>query len=133
MIRPFIIDDNFKARCARLREFAEKPENWYRFPGSDFAPGQRPEYVIETPFGFRVVFSITHAPRQSPVPARHLTISVPGHNFPNVAVVFTVAHHLGFTGAEVVDDVAVAPGKWMFARDETEGCVVVQEPYEVAD
>jgi hypothetical protein len=88
-------------------------------------------YSFQTEFGFRVVFTITHAPEHKPQPFRHLSISVPGKDYPNPMVVFTIAHHLGFTGATVEDDVATAPGKWGMATDDKEHCIVVQEPYEV--
>ena len=132
-VRPLVIDDAFKAECRRLREFAENPKNWYELGENlepPFVPGDRPEYVLKTEFGFRVVFTITHVPSHRPQPFRHMTISVPGENQPNPTVVFTIAHHLGFTGAVTTDGVATEPGKWGIAANREDDCITVQEPYE---
>ena len=128
-MRPFLIDDAFKADCERLREFAENPKNWYLFGEVDWTPGDRPEYTIETSFGYKAVFTITHAPDFKPEPFRHLTISVAARDLPNPVVVWTVAHYLGFTGAEVVDDIVSERGPWGVGIDNDEGCIVVQQPY----
>lgn len=129
--RPLLVDDQFRAECRRLREFAEDPKNWYLFEESDWVPGNRPEYVLESDYGYRAVFTITHAPGFRPEPFRHLSVSVPTEGkMPHHIVVFTLAHWLGFTGASVEDDVAVRPGKWGLGIDDNEGCVVVQEIYQ---
>jgi hypothetical protein len=129
--RPLVIDDALKAECRRLREFAEVPRNWYVVGKTTLVPGDKPEYVIETEFGFRVVFTITHAPFHKPDPFRHMSISVPGDKFPHPVVVWTIAHHLGFTGADVQDDVVLEPAEtWGVAMDRDERCMVVQQPYE---
>jgi hypothetical protein len=132
MTRPLALDYDFKAECARLREFAEKQENWYVLGKTTVVPGDEPEYSFQTEFGFRVVFTITHAPEHKPQPFRHLSISVSGKDYPNPVAVYTIAHHLGFTGATVKDDVATEPGKWGMAVDDEEHCIVVQEPYDGA-
>lgn len=133
--RPLFLDDAFKEACRQLREFAERRENWYVLDENleaPFVPGDRDEYVLRTEFGYRVVFTITHAPSQREQPFRHMTISVPAEGkSPNPVAVFTVAHHLGFTGAKVEDDVATEPGRWALATDWDDECIVVQEPYEV--
>lgn len=131
MIRPLVINDAFRAECRRLREFAEDPKNWYLFGEADWVPGDRPEYVLRTGAGYRVVFTITHAPQFRPEPFRHMTISIPGEGYPHSDVVLIMAHQLGFTGAEVDGDVVTRPGRWNVGVDEDEGCVVVQQPYEV--
>jgi len=132
-VRPLVIDDALKAECARLRIFAEDPKNWYVIGETKFVPGDRPEYVIRTAFGFRVVFTITHALEHRPEPIRHMTISVSGKNYPNPMVVFTLAHYLGFTGASVVNDVVPEPGPWAMAIDDGEHCIIVQQAYEIPD
>lgn len=131
MTRLLELDDAFKAECKRLREHAENPKHWYVLGKTDFVPGDRPEYVIKTEFGYRLVFTITHAPDHKPEPFRHLSISVPGKNYPHPVAVWTIAHFLGFTGATVQDDAATEPGPWGIAIDEKEHCIVVQEPYKV--
>ncbi len=128
-VRPLALDSDFKAECARLREFAEKPENWYAIGRTTVVPGDQPGYSFMSEFGFRVVFTITDAPDHIPQLFRHLSISVPSKDYPNPVVVYTIAHHLGFTGAIVKDDIATEPGRWGMAIDDKEHCIVVQEPY----
>jgi len=94
-------------------------------------PGDRPEYVLRTETGYRVVFTITHAPGFRPEPFRHMTISIPGESYPHEDVVMTMAHQLGFTGAEADGDIVTRPGPWRIGIDEDERCVVVQQTYEV--
>jgi len=131
-VRPFVIDDELRASCRRLREHAEKTENWYCVGSSDWVPGNRSEHVIETAGGFRIVFSISCLPETPSAGFRHLSVSIPEAEgkCPHPLVLWTVAHLLGFTGAEVVDEVASAPGPWQFGLHETEDCVVVTEPLE---
>jgi len=133
-LRPLVLDDAFKAECQRLRDFAADPKNWYVL-GDDmkppFLPGDKPEYVLQTDFGYRVVLTITHVPTKKPKPFRHLSVSVPGDKAPHPIAVFTFAHHLGFTGATVTDDAVTEPGPWALAQDEDEGCIVVQQDYEI--
>ena len=131
--RPLVLDDALKAECGRLREFAEDPKHWYLFGETDFVPGERPGYILMTDFGFRIVFTITHAPEHSPKPFRHMTISVSGKNFPNPVAVYTLAHQLGFTGATVKGDVVTEPGPWALAVDDDDHCIIVQQPYEASD
>lgn len=125
------ITDDFKERCDALRRFAEDPANWYRYGQTSEVPGNNPNYVLETAFGYRAVFTITHAPDHQPKPFRHLSISVSGDEYPNPTAVFTIAHYLGFTGAVLQKDVAVEPGYWGIAVDENEHCIVVQQDYEM--
>ena len=132
-VRPFVVDDALKEACRCLREHAEKTENWYVIGKSAWVPGDRPEYVVQTEFGFQFVFTITHVPEYSKLPYRHMTISVPGGRYPHNLVVWTVAHLLGFTGATVEDDIATEPGPWGIEVNENEGCVVVGQPWESID
>lgn len=129
-MRSLVIDDDLRVRCADVRAFAERSENWYRYGQVDWIPGDRPEYVVRTLGGYRAVFTITYAPEQRPVPFRHLTVSVEGPSYPNPIVVWTIAKMLGFSGAEADDDVVATPGPWGVALDDAEHCVVVQQPVE---
>jgi hypothetical protein len=137
-MRPLVIDDVLRDHCAAVREYAERPENWYRpvqgntvLGDSYRVPGDRPEHVVRLSSGYRIVFSITHVPEHSRDPFRHLSVSVDGTGYPNPAVVWTIARLLGFTGADAVDgDVVQQPGPWGVALDEKEHCVVVQQPVE---
>ena len=128
--RPLKLTDELKAACTKLREFAEKPENWYVVGKTTIIPGDRDEYMIQTSFGYRVVFTITHAPEHKPEPFRHISVSVPSGAYPNPIVVWTFAHLLGFTGATMEEDVAIEPGPtWGIAIDKDENCIVVQQPF----
>jgi len=129
-LRPFLIDDKFKADCERLRVFAENPKNWYVLDETKMVPGDNPQYVLHFD-SYRAVFTITHAPKLKPEPFRHLTVSIPGENYPHPLVVLTLAHYLGFTGATLDNDVVSQPGPWGIGADDDEGCAIVQQDYEV--
>jgi hypothetical protein len=130
MIRPLLLTDELRARCRRLQQFSEDPKNWYRFGEVEWVPGDRSEYVLDAGAGYKVVFTITYCPAVKPQPFRHMTISVPGPNYPHPEIVLLMANLLGFTGAELDRDIVVKPGPWGVAIDEDEGCVIVQQPYE---
>lgn len=125
-----VIDDALKAACDRVREHAHRIENWYRIPGSDWIPGDRPEHVIMTPTGQKIVFSVTFAPAHGPRPFRFLSVSTVSGRPPHPVLVWTIADLLGFTGAEREGDAVVGPGRWACGVNEDEQCVIVQEPIE---
>lgn len=131
-MRPLALDKEFEAQCKKLQKFAEDKANWYVL-GEDmeppFIPGDKPEYVIETEFSYRVVLTITHVPSKKPEPFRHLTISVPGGAYPHPFAVFTVAHLLGFTGTKMIDGAVTNPGPWAMTHDPDEGCIIVQQDF----
>jgi hypothetical protein len=118
----------FQAEIRRVREHAEKPENLYR-PGSSVPPpGDDPRFCF-TSGTYRVVYSLTQAPT---LVIRHMSIStLRKGSYPQPLVVWTTAHHLGFTGATVDQHGVVsepAP-EWGFYTDESWPCLVVQQPY----
>ena len=99
-LRPLILDDKAKAAVQCLRDFAEKPANWYLIgPGgrSSFTPGDLPQYRVFLG-SYRCVFTWTrqHDGRLF----RHLSISVPSERYPNPIVAFEIAKLFGFTGRE---------------------------------
>jgi hypothetical protein len=132
-VRALVINDELREACERLRSYAHDPKHWYRLGKSTVVPGDVQEHVLVLPEGFRLVFSITDAPEHSPRPFRHMSLSVDGQNYPHPMVVWTLADLLGFTGAETTKDgTIVGSGPWAVAIDETEHCVVVQQPLEDA-
>lgn len=123
--RILTLSDEVKEKAAALAEFASRRENWYFGGESDFVPGDNPDYVLRMN-DYRCVFTYTLADSKL---YRHLTISVPGKNYPHPAAVLTVAHMFGFTGAKLAhgtDDVVAEAGEdWQMAAKEAERCIVV--------
>jgi hypothetical protein len=119
----FIMGPQLIETARRVREYAEKPEHWYR-PEIHPPPGDNQAYVVVAGT-IRAVFSWTRAPDRL---LRHMTISTQ-QNYPQPVIVWTMAHHLGFTGV-VPDqnDLVWTPGPdWLFQRDQGEKCVIVQQ------
>lgn len=120
-MRPLLINPEREAMLAELAAWAALPENVYRPGVSTFIPGDRPEYVRELDT-FRVVFSITEVVDEEDLSRvhryRHLSISIPGPNFPNLLVTMTIAALCGFTGGHVEEGMTVGPGPdWHFTPD----------------
>lgn len=130
-------DESVRAEVARVRAFAESSGHWYR-PGSGApAPGHDDSHVVMAGTN-RAVFSWTVVPEgtrghQTGLVLRHLSVSVEGEGrYPLPLAVWTLAHHFGFTGASPDSTCLVwqQPSHWVFAPDEKEQCITVQEPIE---
>lgn len=119
-----------ESEARRVREFAEKTENWYRPGPGAKVPGEDPRHVL-TPGTYRAVFSWTVD--QAGRPHRHLSVSVgrPG-KAPIPMVVFTIAHWLGFTGTEPDEDgiVQTFGDHWVMWMDPVENTACVSELVE---
>jgi len=127
-MRPLILSGENKLKAAKIVEYAEKPEHYYK-PPADWVPGDQPEYTCKLDT-FRCVFTITEGEGKR---YRHLTISVPGPNLPNVTAAYTIATWFGFTGATMEGDVAVRPGQdWYMGPSpmEDENCVLIAQILE---
>lgn len=102
-----------REKAGKLAEFASRPENHYVVGDSAFIPGDRPEYVVVLGT-VRCVFTMTRANGKL---YRHLSLSVPGA-LPNEILAYTIATWFGLTGADVRQNVAVAPGPdWQIQFD----------------
>ncbi len=123
MVRPLVISDTQKQAVANLVMFAQKEENWYRPERDKWVPGHRIEYCVHLDT-YCCVF--THSVMKG-VRYRHLSISVPGEGYPNPLAYNTIATWFGFTGAKMLEDVAIEPGKWQSGLNEQDGCVVLIE------
>ena len=123
MVQPLIIDDIQKEAVASLVLFAQEEENWYRLQQDKWIPGHREEYCVHLN-NYRCVF--THTVVEG-VRHRHLSISIPGKNYPNPIAFYTIATWFGFTGAKMLNDVAIEPGKWGFCIHEQDGCIILVE------
>jgi hypothetical protein len=97
-MRVLIIDDHAREEVKRVRDFAEKFENYYIIGPDGFSfqrpPGDDPRHVARLDT-YRCAFSITRANGKF---WRHLSVSVPGGKYPNVFATFTIAQMFGFTG-----------------------------------
>lgn len=115
MIRPLIINEELKARAAKIMAYAEK--HHYR-AFLDEAPGDNPAYVLNTMFGYRCVFSYTEHPNHPRDLYRDLSVSVsdPG-KYPNEFALYTIASELfGFTGWDGAT-IMPPPRDWMIDKD----------------
>jgi hypothetical protein len=110
-VRPFIIDDQLKARVRAIEAYARGHPY---IPGETVVPGDCPDYVLETPFGYRAVFSYTRAPSGL---YRDFSFGVdtPG-SYPNEFVTYTLAQLFGFTGWDGVT-ISPPPPEWVLAKD----------------
>lgn len=126
-MRILLIDDAAKAEVQRVLDFAEMPENWYRPGRTAVIPGDDPRFVAHLTDGFRAVFTITKA--SDGLVLRHLSISIDGTKFPNIAAAFEIATMFGFNGwdGRTIDRL---PDGWMAQVNEAEHCVVLGQPYE---
>ena len=133
-MRALIVGPDEKAAITKLVAFAEQPEHWY-FPGSDFIPGNNPDYVVSVPQGFRCVFTFT---KKGGTVFRHLTISVPGARYPTPEASIMLALEFGFTSRFKVSSNAMTydlmakmeHDGWLFSADPDEHCVVLLQPVE---
>lgn len=120
-----------------VADYAARPENWYRVsadlrPVDGWVPGDRPGHVLLNGTT-RVVFSFLQVEGRER-PFRYMTVSTTASGgLPNPVAVFTLAHMLGFTGAEADGaGVVLRPSRtWGLDLNRIERTVVVQE--EVLD
>jgi hypothetical protein len=123
-----VFDDQARAKARQIREFAEKPENWFSIDGSDRdlkIPGNDPRRVANLNT-YRCVLWITKALAES---HRHLSISVsvPSSGFPNPYAAFLIAELFGFEGW---DGKTLKPGPdWSINANHAEHCVLFACPY----
>jgi len=117
-----IVSDDLKAEIQRIRDFADKQENWYT-PHKGPPPGDNPRHTGSNGT-FRFVFSITFSKDQT---YRHLSVSTSGPKWPNPAAVFTIAHLFGFTGADASEDgFVMEPAKdWGIKKEDPVQAVIV--------
>ena len=121
-----IFDERLKADIRRVRAYAERNKHWYNPDvASQKPPGDNKKHTLKTGT-HRVVFSWTRKDLQV---FRHMSIStgrVAG-KFPQPVSAFTMAHLLGFTGADVDEHgLVMTPGpKWQTMPRPKENCIVV--------
>ena len=121
-VRPFIVDDELKERVREIEAYARAHPY---IPGETVVPGESPEYVLETPFGYRAVFSYTRTPNGL---YRDFSFGVdePG-KYPNEFVTYTLAALFGFTGWDG-ETIVPAPEEWVLAKDPHYDAIrIVQE------
>jgi hypothetical protein len=111
----------------RIREHAEKPENYYWPDSGARAPSNDPRFVFRSgPYTF--VFSLTVTANAI---FRRLSVSTSKAGMiPQPVVVWTVAHLLGFTGAasNAPTGVVTSPAEDWLVHEDVMG-LVVQQPY----
>src|ERR1700745_1054225 len=107
-LRALVIDEEARKTVRRVVEFAEAEAHWYEPYQGDFsAPGDDSRHVAMLGT-YRCVFSITLAPDGQLY--RHLSVSVPGEDFPNPYALYTIAELFGFTGWDQSND---PPQSWI--------------------
>ena len=120
-IRPLIIDDVAKATAQKVVEYARVHP--YYLPSDGIMPGDNPGHVcaLDT---YRCVFTFTHVDKKV---WRHLSISIPGRDYPNPFSVWTITELFGFTGwdGKSFD----RPDSWLVDINKQEHCIVVVQEY----
>jgi hypothetical protein len=96
-MRALIIDQSVTKEVEKLVDYAEKHpftfDNMLDIKnGEEPPPGDRPEFVIEIPVGYRVVFTI----ELQKYKVRHLSVSVSGDGLPNPMAVLGIMELFGF-------------------------------------
>lgn len=126
-MRPLFIEEVAKAKAARVREYAENKDHWYRVGGP--VPGDIPEHVcvIDT---YRCVFSITEALLNGEKQLfRHFSVSVPdAGKLPNPVAVWALASLFGFSGWDKSVKLE-PPAGWQVAVSTAGDCVIVAQIY----
>lgn len=120
-LRPLVIDDNAKAKVARVLAHAE--QHHYRIDAGGPPPGDDERFVAQLDT-YRAVFSFTHA--EGGV-YRHMSVSVPGGKFPNPVAVFMIAQLFGFTGYDESKPFEPGP-QWGVTTCDHHQAVVVSQP-----
>ncbi|HVI10188.1 MAG TPA: hypothetical protein VND65_18000 [Candidatus Binatia bacterium] len=127
-MRPLLIDSNVQAAIKVVRDFAERPENYYIVGAGGFTtqrpPGDDPRHVVHIPKGFRVVYSITKATAEGGKLYRHISISVDSGKWSNPIAAWMICDEFGFPGWTVSNG-EVPAGNWIFHLDEQSRAVVV--------
>lgn len=131
MERVLMIDDENKAKVARVKQYAEQPANWYRpFSAKDTAlkiPGDNPQHVCNLN-SYRCVYTITVAIDQSLF--KQLSISVPGEFYPHPTAAMMIATMFGFTGwNEQIHD--RLPEGWLGSANKEDHCIILVQPHTV--
>lgn len=136
--RPLLLSPETEALARRVREYAEKPENWFRpgaldqwgrLEGSGRRPGDKPEHQVTIPHEFHCIFSWTVAQTLDgkPVVVRDLSVSVPNAT-PHPVAVFEIAEMFGFTKRPSTMSKFTPHPSWQIGFDECENpCVTVIE------
>lgn len=118
MSRVLVIDDEAKAKVAQVVEYANQPGKIYNpFDPAHVIPSTDENHVVFLNT-FRCVFSITKADSEV---YRHLSISVPGEDYPNPHAVFEICKLFGFTGNSLF------PTTWTLKVNKDEHCIVIVE------
>lgn len=135
----FLFNESIKQLCTKVRSHAEKPENWHYIVDSS-VPGIKREHVLQS-LDVQACFSWEVLSDMQVL--RYLSVSIKAWHdgdktrYARPEVVWTLAHHLGFTGAtpdpELLDIVLNPSKTWVFGLNEDEGTVCVQEEVTVGE
>jgi hypothetical protein len=118
-MRPLLIDDEARAKAKKVVDYAKLHP--YYLPAAGQVPGGNPNFVAKLNT-YRCVFTFTHSRGEV---WRHLSISVPGENYPNPFAAWTIAELFGFTGWD--GSSIGAPFGWIFNVNPKEHCIVIAQ------
>lgn len=126
-MRALMIDDANRAEVERVRQWAERPENYYKpFAGNDAAvsvSGDDKRFTCHLN-DYRCVYTIT----EGDCLYRQLSISVPSADYAHPAAAFTIAEMFGFTGWDG-KTISRIPHGWLFNVNIREHCVTLVQKY----
>ena len=128
-MRLLTIDDAARNKVKAVVEFASQPINYFLTGAGGRAgnvPGDDPRHVAELD-AYRCVFTMTKSDQGL---FRHLSISVPGRNYPSPFAVCEIARLFGFTGWDGASGIEAMVGKWLLDLHKDEHCVVVAQQLE---
>lgn len=119
-MRALVVDDAARAAVTRVMVHAEANHYHPWASPKPNAPGDDERFVAQLG-SYRCVFSYTHS---DGAVWRHLSVSVPGKNFPHPFAMFTIATLFGFTGWDE-RTIEPSPAEWEIEVKVSEHCVMI--------
>lgn len=131
-LRPLVIDDEARARVAKIVAYAQQKDHWYVVDpdGHSTQMNPRDNYRHVTLLGnYRCVFSWTFDERVSML-FRHLSVTVDDvRSQQHVTKLWTLAQLFGFTGW--APEMGLTPGRdWLVTIQPADRAVVLQQAIE---
>lgn len=125
-MRMLVIEEKDKAAATEVVNYARKQKNWFivrRGQPQSSIPGYNPRLIVELFDGFRCVFSYTLNTSTDRL-FRHLSVGVPGENYPSPIALREIALLFGFTMSD--PNLELSPD-WIVMINEADRCVIVAQ------
>lgn len=124
-MRALVIDDEAKGKAAAVMAYARA--HIYDPSEHQLVPGDNPRYVCHLNT-YRCVFTYTRDPKSGKL-YRHLSISVPSNQYPNLISAAAIAGLFEFSGADLGVEKQLANGRWLLhvEKKHEPHCIVLAE------